>query len=327
MPQLIVPGLFQPLRLWRSDFAFEPIAPSLLRLCAGARRVAVPVQGLENTLFNALGHSAHAAVPFAYYRYCLDFGTPPLQPLACADPVWMRSGVDQVTLNAELPRLDAASAMQLQALLNTHLAADGLTLVGKHPQRWYVLGDALAGETAPRTVALSQARGQSIFPLLPQGNHRYWHRLLNEIQMLLYDKSEAVNGLWLWGVSNPAALAPLLGAEQGGFIGTSVTAEVMAVATQTPHQAATTLAASDLSGNPCIILEHLLPLAAADDLHGWQAALSVLETNWFAPLLAGAQAGKFSVSLSACDGRVWQCQPAPRWQFWRNRRATWEQLT
>ena len=324
MLQFIVPGLFQPLRLWRSDFAFAPVAPSILRLCAGARRVALPVQGLENTVFAALGHSANEELPFAYYRYCLDFGTPPLQPLACADPVWMRSGIDQVTLNAELPALDAATATQLQTLLNAHLAEDGLCLVSQHPQRWYLLGTALTGETAPRTVPLSQALGQSVFALLPQHNRRYWHRLLNEIQMLLHDNTHGINALWLWGVSD-CSQPPRVTTRWNSVIGNSVTAQTVALAANVRYQQATALAHSDYtSGNHLVILEDLSLPALGDNPVTWQAALDVLQAAWFEPALKYARKGQ--VILNSADGNEWHCQPPAMWQFWQAHQASWAQL-
>lgn len=324
MLEFVVPGLFQPLRLWRSDFAFEPAAPSILRLCAGARCVAVPVQGLENTLFAALGHCTDDELPFAYYRYCLDFGVPPTEPLVCADPVWMCSGIDQVTLNATLPTPDHAAATQLQALLNAHLAQDGLRLVSQHPQRWYLLGSALTGETAPRTVPLSQALGQSVFALLPQRNRRYWHRLLNEIQMLLHDNPHGINALWLWGVSD-CAQPPGLTPRWDSVIGNSVTAQTVALAANVPYQAATALAQTDYaSGKHLVILEDLALPALGDNPTVWQTALDALQTAWFEPALVYARNGQ--VTLSSADGREWHCQPPAAWQFWQPRLASWAQL-
>lgn len=320
---LLVPGLWQPLVLWGKDFAFQPVAENLLRLCANAHSEVVPVQGLENTLFHLCGHPADSEIPFAYYRYLSDFGVPPEQPLLCADPVSLQTGVDHVLMRSELPPLNVQEMETLLTMLNKHLAEDGLQLVANHPQRWYLLGERVA---ALQTVPLLQALGQSIFPLLPRGD-RYWHRLLNELQMLLHTSGTPANALWLWGASVPAALPPLQKGGRGGFIGTSITAEVMATATQTRYQSAAKLTDCDFAGgDQIIILEDLLQAAASDDLYGWQQALHSLDENWFAPALAGVKSGKFSVRLSACDGRMLHCQPTPLWKFWQPRNARWEQL-
>ncbi len=323
-----IPGLFQPLDLWRKDFAFQPVAASLLRLCAAVEVEHLPVQGLENTLFQQCGHPAEAEIPYAYYRYLLDFGVPPEQPLLCADPVFLQSGHDQVVLHPELPSLTTQEVATLLTLLNHHLAEDGLQLVAKHPQRWYLLGERVHGATPLRTVPLSQAFGQSIFPLLPQGDKRYWHRLSNEIQMLLHTSDiPAVNALWLWGATTPSALPPLQKGGWGGFLGLTPTAQLMALATNTPHQPAQKLADCQLkSGTYAIILEDLLLPSVSDNMQNWQQALDAIEENWLAPALAGMKSAKFSVSLTACDGRTLHCQPTPAWKFWQTKSASWEQL-
>jgi hypothetical protein len=325
----LIPGLFQPLELWRKDFAFQPVAENLLRLCANTSVETSPVQGLENTLFHQCGYPADTEIPFAYYRYLWDFGVPPPQPLLCADPVFLQSGLDSVVLQPELPQIPAHELATLLGLLNQHLAEDGLQLVAKHPQRWYLLGERVHGDTPLRTVPLSQVMGQSIFPLLPQGDKRYWHRLLNETQMLLHTSAtNSVNALWLWGAANPSSLPPLQQGGRGGFLGSTPTAQVMALATNTLHQPATKLSDCRLeAGNHAIILEDLHIPSVSDDMQNWQQAIEAMEANWFAPALEGMKSGKFSVSLSACDGRTLHCLPSPAWKFWQTRSISWQQLT
>ncbi len=323
-----LPGLFQPLDLWCKDFAFQPAARNVLRLCANSKVTTQPVQGLEATLFHACGQTSADEIPFAYYRYCADFGAPPPTALLCADPVWLKSGLDSVVMQPQLPSLTLDEVTRLLAVLNQHLQEDGLQLVANHPQRWYLLGKRV-GDVTLRTVPLSQALGHSIFALLPQGDKRYWHRLINEIQMLLHTcESAAVNALWLWGAANPAASVPLSANASGGFIGETLTSQVMALASNTPHQVPTTLSDARLATGKtyALILEALHVPSVSDDMQGWQQALDLIEQRWFAPALAGLQAGQFAVSLTACDGRTLHCQPTPAWKFWQIRSATWEQL-
>lgn len=324
-----IPGLWQPLTLWRKDFAFQPVAQALLRLCAKLSVESSPVQGLENTLFQQSGHPTELELPFAYYRYLLDFGVPPEQALLCADPVYLSSGLDSVILQPNLPVLTMAEMATALTMLNQHLAEDGLQLVARHPQRWYLLGDKVRTATPLRTVALSQAKGQSIFPLLPQGDKRYWHRLLNEIQMLLHTLDmPAMNAVWLWGATNPTALPALQIQTFDAWLGLSPTAQVMALATHSTHQMTASLADSHLAAGKryAIILDDLHLPSVSDDLNAWQQALDAIEKNWLEPVLAGVQSGKFSVSLTACDGRILHCQPRPAWKIWQTQAATWDQL-
>lgn len=324
-----LPGLFQPLDLWCKDFAFQPAASNLLRLCANSSITTAPVQGLEATLFHDCVQASTGEIPFAYHRYCADFGVPPPTALLCADPVWLKSGLDSVVMQPQLPSLTPDEVMRLLAVLNRHLQEDGLQLVAKHPQRWYLLGERVQADASLRTVPLSQALGQSIFALLPQGDKRYWHRLLNEVQMLLHTcESPAVNALWLWGAANPAAITPLSANAFDGFVGSTLVSQVMALASNTPHQAPTTLSEAGLETGKtyALILDALYVPSVSDDMHRWQQILDLMEKRWFAPALAGLQSGKFSVSLTACDGRTLNCQPTPAWKFWQTRCATWEQF-
>lgn len=324
-----LPGLFQPLGLWCKDFAFQPAASHLLRLCANTSVSAAPVRGLEATLFHDYGKVTDGEIPFAYHRYCLDFGVPPPTALLCADPVCLKSGLDSVVMQPELPSLTLDEVTRLLAVLNQHLQEDGLQLVAKHPQRWYLLGERVQADATLRTVPLSQALGQSIFALLPQGDKRYWHRLLNEIQMLLHScESSATNALWLWGAANPAASVSLPANDFGGCIGTSLTSQVLALASNTPHQAVTTLSEAKLeTGNSyALVLDALHVPSVSDEMQSWQQALNALDEHWFAPAFAGLQSGRFAVSLTACDGRTWHCKPTPAWRFWQTRCATWKQF-
>lgn len=322
-----VPQLLQPLALWRKDFAFTPSAPHLLHLLAQAQPQILPATGLEHSVLAQCGYALPEELPLAYYRYWLDFGAAPTQPLACADPVCLQSGIDQVIMQPDLPKLTAEQVDSLLHSLNQHLTEDGLQLVARHPQRWYVLGERLR-ELPLRTVPLTQALGQGIFPLLPQGDKRYWHRLLNEIQMLLHSSAVAhVNTLWLWGASDPAqALLPAM--PQQHSMGTHVLAAWLPLLTHGRQQPVSNLTACALQAGQHyhIILDDLVNAALKDDIQGWQQTLDVLETAWFAPAYAGLQAGQWQVSLSACDGRVWHCQAPARWRFWQPSQARWEQL-
>lgn len=320
-----LPGLFQPLMLWRKDFAFQPVADSFLRLCASVETQQLPVIGLENTLLSCLGHPAGAEIPFAHYRYQLDFAALPKQPLMCADPVFLQSGIDQVLLQPELPMLTMDAVTELLYVLNKHLAEDGLQLCAAYPQRWYLCGEKVADPDL-RTTPLSQALGQGIFPLLPQGNKRYWHRLLNEIQMVLHSHGNtSTNALWLWGAA-AASHQPGLQV-QAGFVGSSITAKALAHAGDIDHQAAGKLAECRFeSGDYHIILEELLLPAVSDNPQQWQQAMHELAENWFLPALNGLKSGKFEVSLSSCDGRILHCQPPSSWKFWQTRAASWDQL-
>ncbi|MDD5385037.1 MAG: hypothetical protein PHG89_09180 [Gallionella sp.] len=123
-----------------------------------------------------------------------------------ADPVHLRLQRDQLVLLPDV-EVGAGEAAQLCVALNEYFVGQGMEFFTPHPQRWYVRVDRLPDI---ETVSLMQAAGCNVRGLLPKGAEAAsWHRIFNEIQMLLFahpvnEAREArgelpVNSLWLWG--------------------------------------------------------------------------------------------------------------------------------
>ena len=322
----VVPGLLQAVTLWQKDFAFQAQAPYLLQLFGQAERQALGVQGLIPTLFQFAGVTGQE-IPFAYYRYLTEFGHAPSTPLLCADPVYLQTGVQEIVLHPQLPELNSEQQQVLFNTLQPLLAEDGLSLIAQSPNHWYLSVPEQTQALPTQTTPLNQALGQGIYPLLAEGNKRYWHRLGNELQMLLYQANVAsVNALWLWGASPLPVTA--LPKQNGVVMGHSLTAQTYATATQQTYQTATQWSALDPQNDYVIVLEDLQLPALTDDMQAWQNVLNQYEQAWFAPALEAINTGKAQISLSACDGNVWQVQ-APRrsWKFWQKPPlATWDSL-
>jgi len=230
--------------------------------------------------------------------------------------------------------MNAQETSSVLALLNKHLAEDGLQLVAKHPQRWYL--QHMAGMEGQhgfplQTTPLSQALGQSIFPLLPKGNHHYWHRLSNELQMLLHRcEVKKANAVWLWGGGDAGACS-LTGDPYNSpytVVGGGACGQTAARAAMVTWHAADDFADLRWAADAryLVILERLRLPSLTDQLGVWQTALDALDSAWFLPARNGLNAGRFTVSLSACDGRTLHCQPAARWKFWQPQAARWDQL-
>jgi len=125
-----------------------------------------------------------------------------------ADPVHLQADMNSAVLRAHQElRLDENEAMQLIDTINEHLRQDNLQLVMGQPHHWYL---SLAESPDLQTSPLPTLLFQDINPHLPRGGEAAdWRRLMNELQMLLYDhpvnqQREAegkltVNSLWLWG--------------------------------------------------------------------------------------------------------------------------------
>ena len=212
---LIIPDLFLP-----ADIAAEVCAglrlPALEKMLArGASTGPAPSTGsgrtegigvsLESHLCELFGVPHEAGAPIAPISAAFDG----LGEGGCwlrADPVHLRLQRDQVVLLPEVG-VSADEAGQLCAALNEHFAGQGMEFFAPHPQRWYLRVDRLPDI---ETVPLSQAAGHNVRDLLPKGGEAArWHRVFNEIQMLLFAHPlnaarEArgglpVNSLWLWG--------------------------------------------------------------------------------------------------------------------------------
>jgi hypothetical protein len=325
--KFVVPGLLQAVVLWQKDFAFQAQAPYLLALLGQAKRQALGVQGLIPTLFQQAGFTGQE-IPFAYYRYLTEFGHAPSTPLLCADPVYLQTGIQEVVLHPQLPELNNEQQSALLNRLQPWLAEDGLSLIAQSPNHWYLSVPEQTQALPTQTTPLSQALGQGIYPLLAEGNKRYWHRLGNELQMLLHQANvPQVNALWLWGASPLPVTA--LPKQNGGVLGHSLTAKTYATATQQTYQTATQWSALDPQSDYVIVLEDLQLPTLTDDMQTWQSVLNHYEQAWFAPALEALYTDKAQISISAGDGNLWQVQvPRRSWKFWQKPTvATWENLS
>jgi hypothetical protein len=199
---LVIPDLFLP-----KDIAAEACRglslPALQNMLGRGRSEMLEPVPLENLLCVSFGLSCQPDAPVAPISAAYD---------GLAAGCWLRA--DPVNLDLQRDRLlltgvqvDSGEAAALCASLNEHFAGQGMEFSAPHPQRWYVRLDALP---RIRTTPLSQVIGGDVRGVLPAGeDSARWHRLFNEIQMLLHahplnDAREArgeptINSVWFWG--------------------------------------------------------------------------------------------------------------------------------
>jgi len=202
---LLVPGLLDGFGLQpgvRDEPASEALA-GLEWLLTLAKRRPLSAGGPASLLSTGSG-----ALPAAALSYLHDFGQPPPGPVLRADPVYLEADRDCVRLLATtLPDLDMAAARQLIDEINGLFADEPWRLLAGTAQRWYLLLD---GEPGIRTRPPTEVLGDNIHDALPAGDDaRYWRKIINEIQMLLFASPVnrqrleqgrvAANSLWLWG--------------------------------------------------------------------------------------------------------------------------------
>lgn len=336
---VFIPGLFAPLKLWQRDFAFQPESAALLRLLADYQPHVLPLHGLERSVLHCLGMRVSERLPWAGLRHAFESSGMYQPPLMCADPVHLQTGSDAIMLNADAPLLNREETELLLSDLNRHLAQDGLALKAFHPERWYLHSlDERFNRPLPLTTPLSEVGAGNIFPKLPQSDDKYWHQLMNEIQMLLHthrvnQAREAagqlpVNGVWFWGedATDNMQVDSLIRQSVIGVQGGNLSGQVIASAAKAnwQQQVDSSLAAVPDSGEVLVILDQLQSFMVAEQPQLWQQVLSKLD-DYFIFLHELLQAGG-GVSLYDTAGQMLLCQRIPGWQFWRRKQADWREF-
>ena len=217
-----------------------------------------------------------------------------------ADPVHLRLQRDQLVLLPDVG-VHAGEAGQLCAALNEHFAGQGMEFFAPHQQRWYMRLDQLPDIV---TVPLSQAAGRNVRGLLPKGAEAArWHRVFNEIQMLLFAHpvNEArevrgelpVNSLWLWGGGCEVNIAPQ---ETYDCVSSDeVLAGMFAAAARVPFSSWPEQWRDEKnSGRQLLVWTGLRSALRRGDLDAWRAALQEFETGYAQPLWQALRAGKIS---------------------------------
>lgn len=315
-----------------TDFARQPgfdpsqdlALPALSTLLGRARRSAQPPGDTEywlRQLFGA-GDAGAAALTLA-----LDLPDAGPGHWLRADPVHLRADRDRALLfDASVLGLQQHEADALVASLNDLFGADGLQFLAATPSRWYL---RLPAPFDCCSTPLASAVGQDVHPLLPAGPGALgWHRLLNEIQMLLYtqpanDARElaglpAVNSVWLWG-EGPAAGA--LQQPAARLFADQALARALAQAAGVAHAALPAAFVAESMADSLLVLDALSAPAGRGDVHGWREALLRLEHDWFAPLLAAWRAGQLDGLCLLLPGRAQtvrvELDRQARWKWWR----------
>lgn len=247
-----------------------------------------------------------------------------------ADPVHLRLQRDQLVLLPDV-KVGTDEAGLLCAALNEHFAGQGMEFFAPHPQRWYVRVGRLP---EIETVPLSQAAGRNVRDLLPRGREAaHWHRVFNEIQMLLFDHpvNEAreargelpINSLWLWGGGCGANVLPQKNYEHVGS--DEELAGMFAVAAEIsfeewPQQ----WHAEEERGAQLLVWTGLRSALRRGDLDAWRSALQKFETGYAQPLWQALRAGKIArLQLDILGGeydRHLLLTRTDTWVFWRRAR-------
>jgi len=297
---LLIPHLWWP-RDAGGDACRGLALPELQMLLARARRRRFAALGTEAWLLQAFEVERQRDWPVAPLTLTLDGGDPSNAYWLRADPVHLRSHRDHLVLaDSHVFTISRHEADALAAALNRHFAAQGMQFRAPHPTRWY-----LRLETDPEitTHALGDVAGGNVNLFLPAGkNALRWHRIWNEIQMLLHDHTvnetreargePAINSVWLWGGGRKPAVP--------GHPFSAVWSDdplALALAANTGIPGASTAAdgkrwleslreTTRAGEHHLFVFGQLTRAVRYGGVSAWRADLFELNRNWFAPLLA-----------------------------------------
>lgn len=267
--------------------------PGLELLVARARRRAAEKTTLEARLLEMFGAPGDG-LPAGALTLKGEGGDPGEALWLRADPVHLLQQREVLMLlPAPAIRVAQDEADALAAALNAHFGA-ALEVHAVHPERWCAKVPAPA---ALEALAPMQAAGRSFDAILPGGDARRWHALLNEAQMLLHGHAvnaareargeRPVNSLWLWGAgAMPAKLrAYWHSVSAADSVARGLGRASGARVDPLPEGAGALLARLPSDGRHLVVLDAMRVADALNDGAGWNAALEDLESRWIAPLL------------------------------------------
>jgi hypothetical protein len=236
-----------------------------------------------------------------------------------ADPVHLSLQRDKMIVLDDINAIQE-EAEQLIAALNEHFAEEGLCFHAPHPKRWYV-----SVEVTPsvQMTSLSRVVGQDARYFLPQGEDAMrWHRVFNEVQMLLYEhpvnqvreaRGElAINSVWFWGGGIDAEV-------ERNFVLTCGENELLqsfARVAGVKHQ--TAFPEIWPEGDSLCVWDGLSVAIQCGDLYAWRESLQRLDTEWLKVLLEVLAGGRVdSLILHVPQARQYELTRSELRKFWR----------
>jgi hypothetical protein len=321
---LVIPDLFLP-----KDFAAEICAglslPALEKMLGRGHNEILDPDSLEGLLCKLFDIPSRGDAPIAAVSAAFD-------GLAAgywlrADPVHLRLQRDQM-LMLPVSEISADEAEQMRASLNEHFSGQDMEFFAPHPQRWYV---RLASLPDIRTRPVSQLIGGDVRRALPTGaDAAHWHRIFNEIQMLLFahpinesrdERGElTINSVWLWGTGHSENAS--LQKNYGNVSSDEVLVDMLARAAGVPFSPwPGQWQGVKNEGGQLLVWTGLRSVLQDGDLAAWRNALQDFENGFAQPLWQALRDGKISQLkldiLSGEGARQIILTRGDVWSFWR----------
>lgn len=319
MLQLVIPGLFASIQALPETDASRLSALSMLDV-RGTRN-ACEIDSVEAMLCRQFGIARQTDWPLAAITYAFDDGRAGSDYWLRADPTHIQIHRDKLILLDELD-ISADEAQALCDSLASHFG-DTFSPLPMQPDRWYL---RVPDDPRITTTPLSQALGRHIDPLLPRGDSAMrWRKLLNEAQMLLFSHPvnqsresrnlPSVNSLWLWGGGTLPAAPDV--PSKTAFYGRDFTARAIAKFSSAAAHALPDSWHPGIDDSSLCLLDQLNRCWQNNDMTGWLAGLSDIDSNWIGELM---KAGKAFSVVDPSEGTSLTWRPYNRWKFWRRSR-------
>lgn len=300
-------------------------------LLARARRRSESATTMERWLLDAFG--APQGLPAGALTMLGEGGDPGAGWWLRADPVHLLQQREMLTvMPPPAIRVAPEEARAFAETLNAHFG-DAFAVHPVHPERWCACA-AMEGQLD--ALPPLEAAGRNANAVLPGGDAKRWHALLNEAQMLLHAHpanaareargERVVNSLWLWG---PGRLPGGLRCSWQSIAAEQSLARGLARAAGIRLDVVTSGASAWLAGLPAegrhlLVLDAMRIAHAFDDAGGWAQAVDALEAQWIAPLLDALRANRVHMLTlhvpDATEARSYELERGDLRRFWRRPR-------
>ena len=330
---LLIPSL-----LW-SDTAFPEIyqdlpVPMLETLLAKSTVTTSPISDINVWLCMAFKIDKQFDWPVAAIMQRIESSQHDAEPdrhyWLRADPVHLRIEQNHILLaDSAVFNITQDESQQFVDAINQLLTKEHISIFPFHPSRWYI---RLPAAPELQTHTLSSVTCKNINDLMPTGNNSaMWHKITNEIQMLLHDHplnqeraqlgQLAINSLWFWG---GGFLPHSSSTHYSAVWGNHALTHALAVLNGIKHTKLPTNAQSWLqkanTGNHLLVLDDLSNPDKYNDAYHWREKLKELERNWFAPLLLALKNKQLdSLKISIVNDNAcyeFFIKPSSLWKFW-----------
>ncbi len=323
---LLLPGLFDRLVEWTGSYVEKPEAPELVSLLQKATHQRSDYLDYESTLWHQFHARYQANIELPAGRICSDLKG---EVVCRADPVHLTAGIsDLMLIEASQLNLDAEETEMLTRLVNEHVNP-----VGGSFECSGATG-VLAFEQAPilQSTPPSRVAGNGIDAYLPvKGDDGWWPRLLNELQMLMFNSElnrlreergkPVISGLWLWGGGDNRVTPNLSEIYSRCVVHDDTFSDpfLESILAKAGIEVERTFSLDSAeSGRILCVSAELLPLAQYDDFFAWQEKLLALDEQLIKPLKQALANGSISeLVIHSCNGSIFSLRPSSRWQFWK----------